>query len=88
MSRVLRVPEQVHNEATQIAALRRSQPGHLIAEAWNEYVANHRKEFAEELEHTAKLLRDGTLDELAAYVSREAGDRAEQAVRRLNARRS
>lgn len=84
MTRVLRVPEQVHNEATEIAALRRSQPGHLVAEAWREYIANHRNEFAADLEKTAKLLRDGTLDELAAFTSRNADARAEQAIERLN----
>jgi hypothetical protein len=84
MTRVLRVPEQVHNEATQIAALRRLQPGHLVAEAWREYLANHREEFAAELEKTAKLLRDGTTDQLAAFTSRNADKRAAKAVKRLN----
>lgn len=84
MSRVVRVPEQVHNEATEIAALRRVQPGELIAQAWAEYIKNHREEFAADLEKTAKLLRDGTMDDLAAHVSRNAGDRAEKAVERLH----
>ncbi len=84
MTRVLRVPEQVHSEATQIAALRHSQPGHLVAEAWREYIANHREEFAADLEKTAQLLRDGTLEQLAKFASRNASARAAQAVERLN----
>lgn len=84
-TRVLRVPATVHNEATEIAALRRAQPGQLVAEAWREYMENHREEFAADLEKTAKLLRDGTMDQLAAFVSRNAADRAAKAVERLNA---
>jgi hypothetical protein len=84
MTRVLRVPEQVHEEATEIAALRRSQPGELVAEAWREYIAKHRDEFAADLERAAKLLRDGTLDELASFTSRNADARAAEAVERLN----
>lgn len=87
MSRVLRVPEHVHNEATQIAKLRHSQPGHLVAEAWREYIANHREEFAADLETTAKLLRDGTLERLAEFTSRNAGARAAAAVERLSSSR-
>lgn len=86
MTRVLRVPEQVHEEATQIAAMRRSQPGNLIAEAWREYLANHRDEFAADLEEAAKLLRDGTLDQLAAFASRNVDERAAEAVERLNSK--
>jgi hypothetical protein len=85
MTRVLRVPEQVHDEATQIAALRHSQPGHLVAEAWREYIANHREEFAADLEETAQLLRDGTLEQLAKFTSRNASARAAEAVERLSA---
>jgi hypothetical protein len=83
-SRVLRVPAEVHNEATEIAALRRAQPGQLVAAAWREYMENHREEFAADLEKTAKLLRDGTMHELAAFTSRDASARAAKAVERLN----
>jgi hypothetical protein len=86
MTRALRVPEQVHNEATQIAAMRRSQPGVLIAEAWREYLANHRDEFAADLEEAAKLLRDGTLDQLATFASRNVDERAAEAVEHLNSK--
>jgi hypothetical protein len=85
MSRVLRVPDDVHSEATEIAALRRAQPGELVAQAWREYIENHRDEFAADLEKTAKLLRDGTMENLAQHTSRNAGARAAKAVRRLKA---
>jgi len=88
MTRVLRVPEQVHSQASQIAALRNSQPGHLVADAWREYIENHRDEFAADLEKTAKLLRDGTLEQLTEFTSRNAGTRAAKAVERLNSKRA
>jgi hypothetical protein len=88
MTRVLRVPEQVHSEASQIAALRRSQAGHVVADAWREYMTNHREEFASDLEQAAKLLRDGTLDDLARFASRNASSRAARAVERLNGQRT
>lgn len=80
MSSVVRVPDQVHNEAARLAAFRGQQPGHLIAEAWQEYLANHRTEFAADLEEAARLLRNGTLEQLAAFTSRNADARAEAAV--------
>ena len=88
MTRVLRVPEQVHSQATQIAALRNSQPGHLVADAWREYIENHRDEFAADLEQTARLLRDGTLEQLTEFTSRNAEDRAAKTVQRLNSKRA
>ena len=86
-TRVVRVPEDTHNEATQVAALRRVQAGELLADAWREYMENHREEFARDLEKTAKLLRDGTLEKLAEFTSRNADARAAKAVERLNSKR-
>ena len=87
-TRVVRVPEDTHNEATQIAALRRVQPGELLAEAWREYVEKHREEFAKDLETIAGLLRDGTLEQLAEFANRSSKARATKAIERLNSRRS
>lgn len=86
-TRVVRVPEDTHNEATQVASLRQVQAGELLADAWREYMENHREEFAKDLEKTAKLLRDGTLEKLAEFTSRNADARAAKAVERLNSKR-
>jgi hypothetical protein len=86
-TRVVRVPEDTHNEATKVAALRQVQAGELLAAAWREYMENHREEFAKDLEKTAKLLRDGTLEKLAEFTSRNADARAAKAVERLNSKR-
>jgi hypothetical protein len=84
----VRVPEDTHNEATQIAALRRVQPGELLAEAWREYVEKHREEFAKDLETIAGLLRDGTIEQLAEFANRSSKGRAAKAVERLNSKRT
>jgi len=87
-TRVVRVPEDTHNEATQVAALRQVQAGELLADAWREYMENHREEFAKDLEKTAKLLRGGTLEKLTEFTSRNADARAAKAVARLNSKRA
>src|SRR5690349_13149479 len=49
-STVVRMPQTEHLEAKRMAALRGVTPGDLLAEAWREYVMNHRQEFATDLE--------------------------------------
>jgi hypothetical protein len=78
-SSVVRVPDSVLLESKRIAALRGQQAGDLLAVAWREYFANHRDEFAADLEEAARVLRDGTLDDLAALLNRDAEDQAEAA---------
>jgi hypothetical protein len=86
-TRVMRVPAEMHQEAVQLAALRRQQPGAMLAAAWAEYMENHRDEFANDLEQAAQLLRDGTLDQLADFASRDADARAQAAADRARAKR-
>lgn len=85
-TKVLRVPSATHLEATQMAALRGQSAGQLVAEAWRDYMAHHREEFAEDLEKVAKLMRDGTLEQLAEFTSRNADTRAAEAVKRRKAK--
>lgn len=80
MSSVVRVPGTVHNQAKQLAGMRGQQPGEVIAEAWAEYIENHRGEFASDLEEAARVLREGTLDELATFASRNVESRAKAAA--------
>lgn len=75
-SGVVRVPEQMLLESKRIAALKGQLPGDLLAEAWREYLANHRDEFAADLEEAARLLRDGTSEDLAAFAGRNNETRA------------
>lgn len=80
MSSVIRVPDRVHLETKRIAAVRGQQAGEVLAEAWREYLDNHRDEFAQDLETAAKHLREGTVDDLANFISRNAGARAKAAA--------
>jgi hypothetical protein len=81
-TKVMRVPSDVQQEATQIAALRRQQPAQVLAEAWNEYMTNHREEFAADLEKAAAVLRNGSLDDLAELASRNVEARARVSAQR------
>lgn len=85
-TKVIRVPDNVHEEAVRLAALRRQQPGHLLAEAWREYMEKNRAQFAADLERAAKHLRDGTLESLADFASRNADARAQAAAQRMASR--
>jgi len=82
-TRPMRLHPDTHDEATQIAALRRVQPSEVIAEAWQEYMEKHREEFARDLETLAGLLRDGTIDGVSKFVNRTSKARAAAAVKRL-----
>jgi hypothetical protein len=86
MSGVVRVPDSVLTGAKQLAGLRGCQPGDVLADAWSEYLANHRDEFAQDLEEAARLLRTGTLDDLAAFLGRDNQERAKEAAARLRAK--
>src|SRR3954453_8596324 len=65
---VIRIPTDVHLETKRIAALCGEQQGELLAQAWREYVVNHREQFADDLERAAKLMRDASLDDLVSFV--------------------
>lgn len=77
---VVRVPESVLQESKRIAALKGVQPGDLLAEAWREYLKNHREGFAADLEEAARLLREGSLDDIARFASRSVDERAAAAA--------
>jgi hypothetical protein len=79
-SSVVRVPNDIHQQAKQVAALRGQQPGEVLAEAWRKYMTENREQFAADLEEAARLLRDGSTEDLAAFTSRNARSRAEFAA--------
>ena len=82
-TKVMRVPEKVNIEAAKLAALQGRAPAELVAEAWTEYIENHRDAFARDLEEAARLMRDGTLDGLVTFASRSNADRAADAAAEL-----
>ena len=80
---VMRVPEAVHLEAKHVAQLRGQQPGDVVAEAWRRYMDENREQFASDMEEAARLLRNGCVEDLAAFTSRNSRARAEAAVTAL-----
>jgi len=84
MSIAVRIPKETHSSTRAAAALRGKTPGEMIAEAWDEYLANHRDEFSSDLEKAAQLVKAGDFDGLAKHASRDAESRAAQAVARRN----
>lgn len=65
---VIRIPSDVQQQAARVAALCGQQPGALLAQAWKEFLVNHRDDFADDLEVAARLMRSAPLDELVAFA--------------------
>lgn len=82
-STTVRVSIDLHEQTRQIAALRGETPGDLLAKAWDEYMEKHREDFALELEAAARLIRDGSREELVQYVNRNNREKARRASARL-----
>lgn len=51
--------------------------------AWEEYLANHAEDFAEDAHTATQLIADDDMDGLATHASRFAAERAAAAVARL-----
>src|SRR3954471_21776623 len=65
---VIRIPTEIHEQTTRIAALCGEHPGALLAQAWQEYLVNHREDFADDLEQAANLMRSAPIDALVAFA--------------------
>lgn len=76
----VRVPTDVQSEIARIAALRGSSTGELLAQAWREFLQNHRDQLADDLEEAAGILRRGTTQDLADFLSRDVAERAKRAA--------
>jgi predicted transcriptional regulator len=77
----IRVSTDIQGEIARIAALRGISSGELLAEAWREFLDTHRAELAEDLEQAADILRRGTTEDLADFLSRDVPARAERAAK-------
>jgi hypothetical protein len=88
MSNLVRVPDDVHLEAKQVAAFRGQTPGEVLGEAWRRFMEENREQFAMDLEEAARLLRNGSADELAEFTSRNVRARAEAAAARSRSKQT
>ena len=79
-SATMRVPEDVRQETTRLASMRGQSAGDLLAQAWREYIEHHKEEFASDLEQVANILRKGTTQDLAGFISRSSSERAANAA--------
>ena len=72
MSIVVRLPDELYESARQFAALQGRQASDLLAEAWDQYLRDHRDQLAADLEQAAKLLRAGDSQALSKMVGSSA----------------
>lgn len=82
-STTIRVSTDLNDQAKRMAALTGGTPGDLLAEAWAEYMENHRDEFALELQQAADLIRNGTREDLVKFANRNNREKAKRASARL-----
>ena len=78
----IRVATDVHTEIAGLAAMRGMSSGDLLGQAWREFLDNNKDLLAEDLEKVAEILRDGTTQDLAAFLSRDVSERAKLAAKK------
>lgn len=76
----VRISKDLSKEIVQIAALMGRTSGDLLAEAWKEFLATHKENFAKDMEEAAQIVRTGTTQDLASFISRNVDARAEAAA--------
>ena len=76
----VRISKDVSNEVARIAALVGVSSGDLLAKAWKEFLANNKDAFAKDMEEAAHIIRTGTTQDLASFISRDVAARAEAAA--------
>jgi hypothetical protein len=77
------VPEDVRAGVRMLAAMQGSEPGELLLQAWQEFIARHQDVLAAESEQVREMLRKGDVEGLTSYANRYARERAEEASSRL-----
>ncbi len=76
----IRVSTEIQGEISRIAALKGVSSGELLGQAWREFLETHRAELASDLEQAAEILRGGTTEDLANFLSRDVPARAKRAA--------
>lgn len=76
----VRISKEVSGEVAQVAALVGQSSGELLAKAWKEFLAKNKDAFAKDMEEAANIIRTGTTQDLAAFISRDVATRAEAAA--------
>jgi hypothetical protein len=76
----VRIPKEISAEIARIAALRGQSSGDLLVEAWKAFLADHKDIFARQMEEVADIIRGGTTEDLAAFISQDVDARAAAAA--------
>lgn len=77
----VRISKEISSEVAHVAALMGQSSGDLLAQAWKEFLASHKDAFAKDMEEAAKIIRTGTTQDLASFISRDVAARAELAAK-------
>ena len=78
-----RISERTSLESRRIAALQGVSQSEVLDQAWADFLASNRDQFAKDLEEAAKIVRDGTTEELAAFIGRDSERDAVAAAERM-----
>jgi hypothetical protein len=81
----IRVSTDVQTEVARLAAIRGVSAGDLLGQAWREFLDNNKDLLANDLEQVAEILRSGSTEDLAEFLSRDADERARAAAARARA---
>ena len=87
-SHPVRVPEEILGRLRLVAGLRHSTPGHVLAEAFEEYVHNHRDDLRTQFELTQKYVVSGDVDTILEMTQPARERRAKRAADRVSRLRS
>jgi hypothetical protein len=79
----VRIDEATLADVKAVAATRgKGTPGEMLAEAWTEFVENHRAEIAADFEHVAELFRRGDREGMLEFARQTRPARAQAAAAR------
>ncbi len=80
-STVVRVPTDTYSHVRAVSGLKQQSPGSLLAQAWEEYVENHRDELEETFDTVSHLIREGDSEGLVAFMQQGSKERAQRMMR-------
>jgi predicted transcriptional regulator len=83
----IRVPAEIQPSLKSIAALRGQTPGVLLAQAFQEFLVNHREEVTTVFEHAQKLVASQDVEGLAHLLDRSREARLETVANDLDSLR-
>jgi len=81
------IPAEIRDSVAALAERQGLTPEEVVAQAWSEYFARHRKELQEEFERVGEMIRSGDADTLVDYATGDIDERAKRAAERRTSRK-